>query len=375
MGNGTVWKVGVALSVAAVLLVGGVVAVVAGNGHAASAGSGGSTPKAASALHPELSRPHPSPIPITNAVPRPSVYSSHWWSGTDYGGATRNTTQAKMTLQIPDAVPSSSEFYYVLLSTWDNAGSYDQIGIANDYGTWGWTWSYTSNCAGSYNYTPNQMALSPGGLYTFTMDISVHGLQFAVEKAGKWVGHISAKSGGTHFIQKSMYTCSTGPTYYDYTDYEEIYTTVQSVPSFEFLFTANQGNNRSITNWSTFAVGSGSGGTIAFKGSTVKIENQGFTLSFVNGIDSVSLVRGTTSYATNVSATHLYKVGKVTLTAGGLPSGMSVTFAPSKAAPTFIARLNFTISSTIAKGSYTVSITATDSAAHYTYLDLTIVIT
>ena len=362
-------------ALALLLLLGGAVAQVAGGAPAKSTHPIVGSAAHSAAIGPTAKlRPHPSPVPVTGSASGPRVYSSHWWSGTDYSGLARNTTQAKVTLKIPDAVPSSSEFYYVLLSAWDNAGSYDQIGISNDYGTWGWTWSYTSNCAGTFNYTPNQMALQRGVSYTFAMNISSKGLEFAVQKAGAWVGQVKANSGGTHFLMAAMYTCSTGATYYDYTDYEEVYYSVQTQPSFEFVFTANAGNNRTITNWSVFQT-SGAYGTVAFKAGSVKLENQGFWLTFGTGGDSASLPQGTLAYSTNITVAHIYNAGKVTLTAGGLPSGVTAKFTPAKGYPRFVSVLNLTLSPTLAKGTYVLSITATDGSSNYTYLDLSLSIT
>ncbi|MCI4330704.1 MAG: hypothetical protein L3K19_02510 [Thermoplasmata archaeon] len=312
---------------------------------------------------------HPSPIPVASAHTGLAHPLTHWWFGGYYGGATLSPTQAKMTLTIPDAVPASSEFYYVLLSTWDNAGSYDQVGISNDYGTWGWTWSYTSACAGSYTYTPNQLALQRGTTYTFTMTIASGNVTFTVAKGATVVGTIVGNSGGTSFTMSGFYTCATGGTYYDYTDYEEIYATTQSFPSFNFVFNQNVVTNGSVTNWSSFGSGAPSGILTAVRANTVRVENQGFTMRFMGAPDRVTLPAATIAYHTNVSLTWWFNAGNITLSATGVPSGMSVGFGTSGAAPPFTSNVTLRFSSVHA-GTYYLSIKATGAGGVYTYLTL-----
>src|SRR5579864_1145441 len=110
-----------------VALAGFVVVVLLASGPAGSAFGPASVP----AGHRSLSTPagafapamnvhrvtHPSAIPVRSSVGLGIHPLTHWWDGGYYGGATLAPHSAKMTMTIPDAVPSASEFYYVLLST------------------------------------------------------------------------------------------------------------------------------------------------------------------------------------------------------------------------------------------------------------------
>jgi hypothetical protein len=312
--------------------------------------------------------PHPSAIPVRGSSPAAVHPLTHWWDGGYYGGPTRSPTSAKMTMTLPDAVPSSSEFYYVLLSSWDNAGSYDQIGISNDYGTWGWTWSWTSSCAGSYYYTPNQMALQRGATYTFAMTIASGNVTFTVTQGTSVLGTIIGASGGTHFVMTGFYTCNS-VSYYDYTDYEEIYATVQTVPSFDFVFAHNSVSNGSVTNWTSFGSGAPSGLITAFQGNTVRQENQGFSMRFLGASDHVTLAATAKAYFTNLSLTRWFSTGNVSLSSAGLPAGMTLSFGSSGVAPPFNSTVTIKLSSVHA-GTYLITLTGSPVSGSYTYLTL-----
>ncbi|MCI4316965.1 MAG: hypothetical protein L3J96_00365, partial [Thermoplasmata archaeon] len=238
----------------------------------------------------------------------------------------------------------------------------------NDYGVWGWTWSYTTYCAGSFNYTPNQLALQRGATYTFTMSISAGNVTFLVAQGSHAVATIVGKSGGTQFTMQSFFTCSSGATYYDYTDYEEIYTTVQSMPSFNFFFTKNVVSSGNVSNWTVFG-SPPSGVTTALSHNAVRVENEGFSLGFLSARDRATLAPGTTAFATNISILRWAVVGNVSLTASGLPKGMALTFGNAKAGPPFSTNLTITLT-TVVPGTYDLSLVATDSSARYTYITL-----
>jgi hypothetical protein len=349
-----------------------VVAIFLGSGLAAATASATGPAPSASPAAPSHRGPvravSPAPIVAPSSHGAPVSPLSHWYEGGYYNGTTLAPKLAKMTLKIPDAQPASGEFYYVLLSTWDNAGSYDQIGIANDFGTWGWTWSYTSFCAGSYNYTPNQMPLQRGAMYTFTMTIAKGNVTFVVAQGSHVVGTIVGKSGGTQFSMQSFYSCS-GVSYYDYTDYEEIYSTTQAMPSFDFAFTKNFVSNGTVTNWSVFG-SPPSGVATSLHLNTVRVENEGFSVGFLlGGKDHATLPAGTTAYFTNITVTGWFLVGNVSLTSSGLPKGMALSFGSPKGAPTFSTSVKITLSS-VARGTYDLSLTAQDSSARYTYVTL-----
>ncbi len=93
-----------------------------------------------------------------------------WYAGSACTWFTNHSAQTiGMTITIPYSTPRSDEFYYVLLSAWDSAGSYDQIGFSNNYGTWGLTYSWTTGPANNltFHYTANALAVITGSYIHF----------------------------------------------------------------------------------------------------------------------------------------------------------------------------------------------------------------
>jgi hypothetical protein len=141
------------------------------------------------------------------------------------------TTWVLAEISVPSAGASdSTEFYYVLLSIWDNAGSYDQVGFAGDYGVWGLTMSYTTGpCTNpTYVYNPDYVNLVPGQEYLLAINSAVSPYTelevFTLSSTGvdTLVFYINAPTGvGNPGLEKEAFYCS----YYDYTDYEEVYGT------------------------------------------------------------------------------------------------------------------------------------------------------
>jgi hypothetical protein len=158
-------------------------------------------------------------------------YGGHWYAGSVYSGTAALTSWVLTEISVPSATsPDSSEFYYVLLSIWDSAGSYDQVGFAGDSGVWGLTYSYTTgSCSNpTYVYNPDALNLVPGQEYLFAIT--------TVSGPGTWIEAYSVSSTGGITLVFSLHapTGAANPGleqegfycgYYDYTDYEEVYGT------------------------------------------------------------------------------------------------------------------------------------------------------
>lgn len=179
----------------------------------------------------------------------PPTVISHWYAGSAYPSTQPNISAREVSVQL--TVPSANitseknQFYYVLLSVWDNIGSYDQIGISNTFGVWGFTYSFTDYCAQNYYYNPDLFNLQPGATYTFSMQISYGFIAWYVYQGAAYVGGLSVITGATAFNVSSAYTCD-GGAYYDFTDYEEVYYTQQTTPDFSFQFAATQVNGANV---------------------------------------------------------------------------------------------------------------------------------
>jgi hypothetical protein len=84
-------------------------------------------------------------FPPSGPSPLALIDAPHWYAGSVCTWSTNHTARSiSNTITIPYSQPRSDEFYYVLLSAWDNAGSYDQIGFSDYYGTWGLVYSWTT---------------------------------------------------------------------------------------------------------------------------------------------------------------------------------------------------------------------------------------
>jgi hypothetical protein len=312
--------------------------------------------------------PHPFDVRAAKRGVSPNSYSGHYWDGAYYTGPAFNSTKIAVNLSVPDGVPYVNEFYYVIDSVWDNAGSYDQIGISNDGGTWGFAYSYTSPCAGNYYYSPDYFSLVRGTTYAFSMTLSSGNLTFNVSDSKGHVGGLRVHTGGTAFFDQAFYSCSSG-TYYDYTDYEEVYNTVQSLPSFSFLFTNNTANAVTVSGWSTFATAPANA-TLGFSGGNVSIENQAFWMSFSRGPDSKVLKAGTIAYKTQIDIHALYGTSNVSLSYSGSRTAFSVTFSPKIGGPGFLTNVVITVLTTSKTTVYQLYFDGTGVGGSYTYVEL-----
>jgi len=179
--------------------------------------------------------PPPLATPYHAAKAPPPSTGGHWYAGSVYNGANVSNTWVLSEISVPSAsTPDTTEFYYVIMSIWDNAGSYDQVGFTDDDGVWGLAYSYTTGpCTSvSYVYNPDVMSLSQGQEYLFAITSAEGpGVWFEVSTvaangAVTLIWYLHALTGATSLEQTNFY-CG----YYDYTDYEEVYgTTSYSQP-------------------------------------------------------------------------------------------------------------------------------------------------
>jgi hypothetical protein len=153
-----------------------------------------------------------------------------------------------MTITIPSSAPRSDEFYYLLLSAWDNNGSYDQIGFSNFYGTWALTYSWStgppSNLTFHYPKSPSETrTLTQGATYTFWISfwtgdgVALFGAdQETPQSGGTTFWSVNASTGGNYLILSNLYSG-----YPNYANYEEVLFThiPGGSPNFDFYFYNN----------------------------------------------------------------------------------------------------------------------------------------
>lgn len=193
----------------------------------------------------------------------PPSYSAHWYKGSvsPWYLNPSTTTYLSVDIKTPNGLPGNGEFYYVLLSCIDSAGSYDQIGFSADYGHWGLTWSWTEvDFWGgyTYHYDPSAITLSTNTHYRFEMSLSNGYLTYSMSVGGWTEWTKTVYTGGTYFILNEnawvgihLYTC--------FTNYEEIWYTDHQTPDFDFKFRNTQTASGYWDNWNVFDVNAPSG--------------------------------------------------------------------------------------------------------------------
>jgi len=305
------------------------------------------TPAAAGALH-------SAPI-LVHGAPPPTVIS-HWYAGSYLAPSVANISAREVSVQltVPSANISSetNQFYYVLLSVWDNAGSYDQIGIANSFGTWGFTYSFTSYCAASYYYNPDYFNLVPGTTYTFAMTMVDDGfVDWSVYEGATYVGGLSVITGATAFNVSSFYSCD-GATYYDFTDYEEVYYTQQVTPDFDFHFAATHVNGADVKLASFTTPGAPARVHVKVGAGATTLANVGFELLYTgtSGV-LVSLPVGTASYIFTIRTEEIDGASHLTGCSRTSP-GWNIRSWPGTPSPPFDRSVTLTINASAPAGDY-----------------------
>ncbi|MCW6159301.1 MAG: Hint domain-containing protein [Thermoplasmatales archaeon] len=310
---------------------------------------------------------HRVSVPNSNGLSSlspPPGYSSNiaYVEGASWTGST-TLNQVQVTIMTPESNSGSKDFYYVILSIWDNSNAYDQIGFSGDYGSWGLTWSvgWTNN---TYVYNPDAYNLEENQYYTFDMNTNSNDTVEFSAFTGQGVNPypIFVKwyhTGGTEFIAQSSYDG-----YYDYTDWEEVYdTTAQYWPDWNFNFT---GNTKS--GWSAFSTGplpSNITTHILTSGYDITIANEWF-LSTI-GVDLGAGYLGSTSVAPGSGVKiygNTYKAysggSEVYLSLINLPSGWTYGFVPSGGSPPFSFYVNIDVPTSSNTGLYRLTMQVTD---------------
>jgi hypothetical protein len=194
----------------------------------------------------------------TNAEPRPAaVYNGHYWYSGDYVGTNYTATHVvKMmytSIFVPSAPTLGNEYYFELLSAFDNLGYYDQVGLmankASD--SWNIVWAnlyYASSgghsgCGygGNWSYTSS---LSLYSWYTFFMYLNGTGIVFRVYGGAENVNGTSywnwSRPDPASTFELGSYVCryEGGSPGLSFTNFQEVYnlTNGQYTPLWEFYF-------------------------------------------------------------------------------------------------------------------------------------------
>jgi len=330
------------------------------------------------------SAPHSSPIPVPGSAPPPTV-RSHWYAGgvisPSIGTFQAHTVSTQLTVPEANISSETNQFYYVLLSVWDNTGSYDQIGMANAFGVWGFTYSFTDYCAQNYYYNPDLFSLTPGATYTFTMSLSNGELSFLAYEGQSYVGGLTVINDASTFNVSWAYSCG-GYLYYDFTDYEEVYYTQQKTPDFAMAFAGTMANQRTPKMVAFTTPGAPTRVYVAASSGTVTIANIQFELQYADASQGlVILSHSTRFYTFEIAAVRLHGTSHLS-SCSALSSGWTLTGWSGTPSPPFTSSMTLNIPSGTHPGNYLEYIYADNSGAttpgctgDYTFLTLELILT
>jgi hypothetical protein len=239
---------------------------------------------------------------------KPSIYLGHYWLGSYYYPPGQLWAQSiYTTLSTPSSGPNANDNYYLLLSTWDTNGNYDQIGLTSWYtpqhggGTlqqvWELLWSITNyNSCNAPAFNPIAGTLPQFATLTFQMVLTGSQIQYNVY-AGTGVGGtliltVSHADTASHFIIGSSSSYCGGT--YNTTVYEEVHTitTTMQFPEWVFQFSNTYAGSTLITSWGSVNVAD-SGATLPSNawgyyevylnsGKSIQIANEPFQIQFPN---------------------------------------------------------------------------------------------
>ena len=305
--------------------------------------------------------PHPGPV---RAGANPA-YAGHYYAGSVYSGVPVNSTQLSATIHVPQDAPQIADFYYVLLSVWDDAGSYDQIGFANAFGVWGFTYSATDYCGHNYFFSPDAFDLTAGTTYNFSMTLWRGSVNYtATYVSNRTLAFEYTQSTGGHvFLNDGFYPCENN-SYYDLTDYEEVYFSNNTVPPYDFHFGSNVQNRTPLTGWSVFTTPPLPGNiNPLISGSNTTIANEEYDIlpsapsTFVV-VSSTNVVR----IHSSVDLVPLIANGSVPLFAYQVPGSWSVILATRSGTPPYASTVEIDVPGSTGSGLYAVGIGAGDPA-------------
>ncbi len=201
-----------------------------------------------------------------------SPFFTCWWLGSNYSWFDTTGTELKVDIRLPTTTPKSTDFYAVLLSAYDNANSYDQIGFVVQNGAVNFAWSY-STCSGGISSHWLDGSLYPftsAELYTFRMWFANGFVYYAVyNSVGTQIGPTQNSTQNpnnvtpTYFLIQSTGTfCGKGQLTW-YTNYLE-QLTPGNVPDLTWTFENNRWLSGGVWTqtylWNTFSAGGSESG-------------------------------------------------------------------------------------------------------------------
>src|SRR6266540_6591400 len=148
-------------------------------------------------------------------------------AGVVYQGTTLSYNSVQVQIQVPSHPVRAGDGYFVLLSIYDNADSYDQIGFGKWGGSnhWGVTYSFTTGPCSTPNFISenNVKDIAEGQTYLFRMTLQLGQLIFSVQWNGATIWSLSFATQASAFIAENIHLCRDGSSWAGYTNYEEVF--------------------------------------------------------------------------------------------------------------------------------------------------------
>jgi hypothetical protein len=309
---------------------------------------------------------HPGPL----RSPRVSV-QGHYYAGAAYEGTNTTATELAVDIEVPQDVPQSGDFYYVLLSAFDDGQSYDQVGFANDMGVWGVSYSTSSPCGSTYYFSPDAYNLSAGTTYRFGMSISLGTVTFTVAPlGGSAVWSYSATTGGRSFVLSEYYQCESYVDI-DYTDYEEVDQTTAPEPPYDFVFANNTAGTSPVDIWGPLYASAPAAISVAVQAGQVLVENEPFNFHPVPTLD-VEPSGASREYDANVTLGALNGSTSLTVTVAGAVPNSTVGLSPSSGDTPFTFRVDVDLANATASGTYDLELQAIAGSGSYCRITLVV---
>jgi hypothetical protein len=300
------------------------------------------------------------------AAPGSGAYVGHYYEGMVFRGDGGPTKSVGYALTLPDdlAAEDAPDYFYAVQSVWDNAGSYDQLGVINENGSWGLTYFTASGCATSYSGQNFAVHLQRGATYRFEMSVGTTGyVEFrawnGTSTTAFWRAYVH--TGASRLDAAEVYECG-GEYFPDLTDYVEVYETPGPSVPYDFTFASNEVGGAPDTSWGSWE---GFGTNHYRTGDNVTVWSEPFYFLPPNGMDTIPI--GSAEETTfTVSLGLLRPSANVSLSLYSVPAGWDAWVTPDSGAAPYTATVHVDVLVGAPGGSYEVGVNATNGSANYT---------
>ncbi|MCI4372537.1 MAG: hypothetical protein L3K02_02680 [Thermoplasmata archaeon] len=317
-----------------------------------------------------------SAITIPGGHSRRAVAPFPWDSGVEYSGSAGLASNLTVAMAVPDDLPPSTDRYYVAVSVFDGAESYDQLGFANDNGSWQIYYSTAPACGTQPNPHWNAYPLPRNETYTFEISVEAGGVVLFGAYQGSAVAlwEETVHTGATYLEVESTQTC--GPTAVPgFTETEEVLAAGLGNPPYNFVFTNSTVNGHPEKSWFGL-LGSSNTTVVEHNESNATIGNEPFTLGFSSSRDVQTIESGSSpqELETRVNLEMGGTGIEVGLSADTAAAAWKFSATPSSGNTSFLSVVSVDVPAALVPGMYVVEIEASDIAGFSNRIALVITV-